>query len=91
MVNKRQYELVNKYIEAGKSQAELVVGGHRHESEGNYIPPTIFKNPPKDASIYKEEIFGPVLCVQTFSDEAEAISRANDSEFGLAGESLPFS
>lgn len=78
------------YIEAGKSTAELVVGGHKHDGEGNYINPTIFKNPAKDAAVWKEEIFGPVLCVQTFRDEAEAVERANDSEFGLAGASSLF-
>lgn len=49
------------------------------------MAPTIFTDVPTDARIWREEIFGPVLAVRTFDDEAEALSIANDSEFGLAG------
>jgi aldehyde dehydrogenase (NAD+) len=47
-------------------------------------------NPKDDARIYKEEIFGPVLSVKTFKTEEEVVRLANDTEYGLAGESAPF-
>ena len=56
-----------------------------HLGAGYYIPPTIFTDVPRDSSTWNEEIFGPVLCVNTFSTEEEAVSVANDSEYGLAG------
>ena len=85
VVDKDQYQKVHHFIEQGKSDATLLTGGYRHEGKGNYIPPTIFKDPDPHAPIYKEEIFGPVLCIRTFKTEEEAISMANDSQFGLAG------
>ncbi|KAI9743691.1 MAG: hypothetical protein M1818_003007 [Claussenomyces sp. TS43310] len=84
VVDKDQFERVHQFIEKGKSEAELVTGGYRYKGEGNYIPPTLFKNPDPQASIYKEEIFGPVLCIRTFKTEDEAVALANDTEFGLA-------
>lgn len=85
MVDKPQYENVHAFIEQGKKDATLVTGGYRYEGKGFYIPPTMFLNPKPDASIYKEEIFGPVVCVRTFETEEEALKMANDSCFGLAG------
>ncbi|GAB7356832.1 hypothetical protein MBLNU459_g7708t1 [Dothideomycetes sp. NU459] len=84
LVNKLQKQKVSAYIEQGKNDATLVVGGEEFNGEGHYIAPVIFKNPSPDASIYRDEIFGPVLCVQTFKDEDEAVDRANDSPYGLA-------
>jgi acyl-CoA reductase-like NAD-dependent aldehyde dehydrogenase len=85
VVDKAQLERVHKYIEQGKSEATLVCGGYQYKGVGNYIPPTLFKNPSPEASIYKEEIFGPVLTIKTFKTEEEAIELANDTHFGLAG------
>ncbi|MBV9055348.1 MAG: aldehyde dehydrogenase family protein [Candidatus Eremiobacteraeota bacterium] len=82
-------ERVEGYIAAGKSEgAELVCGGERLGGEladGNFIAPTIFDRTSRDMRIVQEEIFGPVLVVQTFDDEAEAIRLANDTIYGLAG------
>jgi len=80
---------VLKYIEVGKTEgARLVTGGERvmtgAMSKGNYVQPTIFADCTDDMTIVKEEIFGPVMCVLPFDDEAEVIARANDSEMGLA-------
>lgn len=77
---------MNSFIEQGKKEgSEIIQGGGKHESAGNYVPPTIFKNPGPGATVYEEEIFGPVLCVETFTDETEAIRLANNTQFGLAG------
>ncbi|CAG7554670.1 unnamed protein product [Fusarium equiseti] len=79
-----QYDRVMSYIDSGKKEAELAVGGHRVGDEGYFVAPTIFINPKSDAKILREEIFGPVLTVVTFDTEEEAIELANDTEYGLA-------
>lgn len=86
LVSKGQCEKVLAYIEAGtKSGGELVVGGTRllGDSGGNFIAPTIFRDVPSSASIAQEEIFGPVLSVTAFDEEAEAIELANGTRYGL--------
>jgi aldehyde dehydrogenase (NAD+) len=89
VVDKQQLELVHGFIEKGKKEATLVCGGYRHDGPGNWIPPTLFRDPEPEAAIYKQEIFGPVLTVKTFKAEEEVIELANDSEFGLAGKICP--
>ena len=62
-------------------------GGSRADgdlAEGNFVAPTLFADVSNDMSIAREEIFGPVLSVIPFDDEAEAITLANDTEYGLA-------
>jgi betaine-aldehyde dehydrogenase len=82
-------ERVRAYIEAGVSEgAKLLCGGDRLGgalAEGNFIAPTVFDQTLPAMRIVQEEIFGPVLVVQTFEDEAEAIALANDTIYGLAG------
>ena len=51
---------------------------------GYFVPPTIFVDPPIDSRVWKEEIFGPVLCMRSFSAEAEAVKEANNTTYGLA-------
>jgi aldehyde dehydrogenase len=82
-----QYEKVLNYIDVGKQEgAELLIGGesydHADYPNGFYIKPTVFKGNNK-MRIFQEEIFGPVLCVTTFKDEAEALEIANDTLYGL--------
>ncbi|EEA04655.1 Aldehyde Dehydrogenase [Burkholderia sp. H160] len=86
IVDKLQLERVLGYIDAGRAEAKLLLGGSRvnEESGGFYIEPTIFDIPPAGAKIAREEIFGPVLSVITFDTVDEAISIANESEYGLA-------
>jgi len=78
------------YIAAGKEEgAELLCGGERltgaaHE-KGNFVAPTIFANTRPDMKIVREEIFGPVLAVQLFDSEDDAVRLANDTPYGLAG------
>ena len=76
------------YIESGKAEgAKLILGGNQvlKESGGFYIEPTIFDQVDPNSKIAQEEIFGPVLSVIGFKDEAEALEIANNSCFGLAG------
>ncbi len=86
MMNEAHMNKVLGYIESGKDEgAELIYGGHRvlQESGGFYIEPTIFDGVKPSARIAQEEIFGPVLSVMGFKDEAEALALANSTCFGL--------
>ena len=88
IVNKLQYDKVMAAIEAGKSGgATLVTGGGRPDgmNTGYFIAPTIFADVPTDAEIWREEIFGPVVCINAFDTEEDALTLANDSAYGLAG------
>jgi aldehyde dehydrogenase (NAD+) len=80
----KQFERVMGFLEAGKNEAELVTGGVRKGESGFYVEPTIFLNPKDDASIYRDEIFGPVITIRTFRTEEEAIKLANDTTYGLS-------
>ncbi|MGC1516320.1 MAG: aldehyde dehydrogenase family protein [Maribacter sp.] len=82
-----QYEKILSYIKIGKEEGcEVLTGGEQAFNEGleggYYIQPTILKGNNK-MRVFQEEIFGPVLCVTTFKDEAEAIEIANDTLYGL--------
>jgi acyl-CoA reductase-like NAD-dependent aldehyde dehydrogenase len=84
----RQRQRVENYIAVGQAEgAALAFGGGRppHLPRGWYVEPTLFTHVRGDMRIAREEIFGPVLTVQAFADEEEAIRIANDSEFGLYG------
>jgi aldehyde dehydrogenase (NAD+) len=84
-VSQLQYDRIMEYIEHGKNEgATLETGGARHGKEGYFIQPTIFSNVTPEMKIMQEEIFGPVCSIAKFKDEAEAISVANDSTYGLA-------
>ena len=74
-------QMVNKALEA---KAELVVGGQRPGLRGAYFEPTVLANPDQRSEIVQEEVFGPVVTVQRFSDEEQAIAWANDVRYGLA-------
>jgi gamma-glutamyl-gamma-aminobutyraldehyde dehydrogenase len=85
MNSKAHYNSVLKYIEIGKKEgAEIVAGGNSIEiGQGIYIEPTIFDGVDRNMRIAREEIFGPVLSVIEVNNAAEAISVANDTEYGL--------
>lgn len=84
MADAIQGKAVTDYIEVGKSEATLLLGGGRISSaEGWAIEPTVFTNVPDDSRINREEVFGPVLVLHTFETEEEVLRRANDSEYGL--------
>src|SRR5699024_1609466 len=85
LVSKKQQRTVLDYIEKGKAEgARLVTGGTAPFDKGYYVEPTIFADVEDDMTIAREEIFGPVMAVMVFETIEEAISRANDSQYGLA-------
>ncbi|MEH6631697.1 MAG: aldehyde dehydrogenase family protein [Halopseudomonas aestusnigri] len=87
LVNKSQFDKVLGFIDQGmKSGARLVTGGGPAKGldKGYFIKPTIFADVEESSSIWREEIFGPVVCIKSFNSEEEAVRLANDSEFGLA-------
>lgn len=86
LISAKQKQRVTGYIDSGKSDAKLV---HATEvpkglEKGHFVGPTIFDGVDNAMKIAREEIFGPVLSVLTFKDEAEAIALANDCPYGLA-------
>ena len=86
MVSQVQYERIQRYIRLGiEAGATLVAGGEGHPDGlgGYFVKPTVFAHVTNDMTIAREEIFGPVLCVLTYEDEAEAIAIANDTPYGL--------
>jgi 5-carboxymethyl-2-hydroxymuconic-semialdehyde dehydrogenase len=87
LISTEHYDRVMGYIESGRQEgARLVAGGHRpvHLETGNYVAATVFADVHPDMRIFREEIFGPVVCVTPFDDEDEAIRLANDTKYGLA-------
>ena len=89
MVSESQQKSVSEYISLGISEgATLISGGEGLPdgiNTGFFVKPTVFADVTADMSIFREEIFGPVLSISTYEDEDEAISMANDSEYGLSG------
>lgn len=90
LVSESHMNKVLDYISKGIAEgATLVCGGERYTEgdccKGYYVRPTVFDNCTDDMTIVKEEIFGPVVTVQTFRTEQEAIDMANNTEYGLAG------
>ncbi len=86
--SKAQFDKILSYIEIGKKEgAEVLTGGNVEQlsddlNGGYYIQPTLLKGT-NDMRVFQEEIFGPVISMSTFKDEAEALALANSSEFGL--------
>lgn len=87
-VSQEQFDIILSYINIGREEgAEVLIGGEIAATEdglnkGFYIQPTLLKGT-NDMRVFQEEIFGPVVSVTTFKDEAEAVAIANDSEYGL--------
>lgn len=82
-----QYRTVLDYFDQAVEEGlTLLTGGGRAEEfeRGYFIRPTIYVDVPEDSRLWREEIFGPVLCVRTFTSAEEAIAAGNDTEFGLA-------
>ncbi|WP_233881308.1 betaine-aldehyde dehydrogenase [Virgibacillus halodenitrificans] len=90
MISAEHRAKVENYVEIGKKEgAKLAVGGKRPEDpalqNGFFYLPTIFTNCSSDMRIVQEEVFGPVLTVETFQTKEEAVKLANDTIYGLAG------
>ncbi|MEU4172942.1 aldehyde dehydrogenase [Streptomyces sp. NPDC026665] len=82
-IHERQLEKIDGFVRrALDAGARAVVGGHR--GEGQYYAPTLLADVAQDSEIVQEEVFGPVLTLQTFGTEDEAVRLANDTRFGLA-------
>ena len=85
MVSERQREIVEGFIAKGKAEgARLICGGTRLDRPGFWLTPAVFADVTDDMTIAQQEIFGPVLSVLEFDDEAEVLARANDTDYGLA-------
>ena len=89
VVSELQFNKIQGLIEKGIEEgAELVVGGPGKPeglNAGYYVRPTVFANVNNDMTIAREEIFGPVLSILPYEDEEQAISIANDTDYGLYG------
>jgi aldehyde dehydrogenase (NAD+) len=89
LASRAQFEKVQRLIAQGIAEgAELVTGGlgrPEHLARGYFVKPTVFANVRNDMTIAREEIFGPVLAIIPYADEADAIRIANDTPYGLSG------
>jgi acyl-CoA reductase-like NAD-dependent aldehyde dehydrogenase len=84
LIAKSQADKVEGMVDRAKKGAEIVVGGKRPNRPGAYFEPTVIAGPDQKSEIVQDEVFGPVVTVQRFSDEETAIKWANDVRFGLA-------
>ena len=84
-IDKAQFDKILKYVEYGKEDgAECLTGGKRFGDQGFFVEPTLFTGVTDDMRIARDEIFGPVMSALKFSDMDEIVSRANNTNFGLA-------
>jgi 1-pyrroline-5-carboxylate dehydrogenase len=85
VIDAAAFKKIREYIEIGREEGRLVLGGGDVDREGYYIPPTIFADVAPTARIAQEEIFGPVLAIIKAKDYADALAIANGTEYGLTG------
>jgi len=85
VISRSARNAIQAYIEVGRKEGRVVVGGQPVAGDGYFIPPTIIANVDSRARIFQEEIFGPVLAVTKARDFEHALELANDSEYGLTG------
>ncbi|HMF60979.1 MAG TPA: aldehyde dehydrogenase family protein [Vicinamibacterales bacterium] len=83
--NKAQFEKVKGFLEDAKRNGKIVAGGEVLSRKGYFIQPTIVRDISEEARLVREEQFGPIVPVLRYSDVNDAIARANDSNYGLAG------
>src|SRR5580698_6583211 len=86
LVSKEQHNRVRGFLESGRKEgAEVVTGGNVPGNQGYFVEPTVLANTNRDMRVVREEIFGPVVCIQSFDDDdLDAIAKfANDTEYGL--------
>jgi 1-pyrroline dehydrogenase len=84
LIAQAQVDKVQGMVDRARSSAEIVVGGERPDRPGAYYAPTVIAGPDQKSEIIQDEIFGPVVTVQRFSDEEQAVAWANDTPYGLA-------
>lgn len=80
LADNAQFEMVSNYIASGKESGHLPLGGG---AKDGFVEPTVFTETPEDARIMVEEVFGPVVNSTIFHTEEEALTKANNTEFGL--------
>jgi betaine-aldehyde dehydrogenase len=86
LISEAHLAKIERYVAAGLAEgAELRCGGDRLDRPGHFYPATVLDGCTTDMSVVQDESFGPVLTVESFSDEAEAVRLANDTIYGLAG------
>jgi len=85
VINEKAKKSILEYIDAGKNEGRLIVGGGAGEGEGYFVQPTVIADVGAKARIFQEEIFGPVLAVSKARDFDHALELANDTEYGLTG------
>ena len=85
LINAKAVDKVAALVrDAAQRGSTVVCGGQPGDGQGYFYPPTVLTDVPADADLVREEIFGPVAAIQTFTDEQDAIDRANSTEYGLA-------
>jgi betaine-aldehyde dehydrogenase len=84
LIAQAQADKVSGMVDRARDGARIVVGGNRPDRAGAYFEPTVIAGADQKSEIIQDEIFGPVVTVQQFSDEATAIAWANDTPYGLA-------
>jgi phenylacetaldehyde dehydrogenase len=86
LVSKEQHDRVTGFLESGRKEgAEVVTGGKVHGNQGYFVEPTVLAQTHRDMRVVRNEIFGPVVCVQAYDDDdLDAVAKfANDTEYGL--------
>ncbi|MFJ4444967.1 gamma-aminobutyraldehyde dehydrogenase [Pseudomonas sp. NPDC089422] len=86
LITREHLERVEGFVERAKAQPHirLVTGGHRGAGDGFFFAPTVLADARQDDEIVQREVFGPVVSITPFTDEAQALAYANDSDYGLA-------
>jgi 1-pyrroline dehydrogenase len=84
LIAQAQADKVQGMVDRARASAEVVVGGERPDRPGAYYAPTVIAGPDQQSEIIRDEVFGPVVTVQRFSDEDQAVAWANDTPYGLA-------
>lgn len=84
-VSRLQYDRIMAYVDSARDEgATINVGGDRHGSEGYFIQPTVISDVDENMKVMQEEIFGPVVAISKFKDEADVLKKAHNTIYGLA-------
>ncbi|MEQ4723400.1 gamma-aminobutyraldehyde dehydrogenase [Nonomuraea sp. B19D2] len=83
--NENQLARVQGFVDRAPAHAKVLTGGHRVGEKGYFFAPTVIDGLKQDDEMVQNEVFGPVITVQTFTDEADALAKANDVKYGLSG------
>ncbi len=83
LISEAHRSRVVRYVDIGKREAKLLLGGETASAVGFFMAPVVFGDVPASATIWREEIFGPVACLQSFDSDEEVLRVANDSDYGL--------